>query len=293
MRIIFILFFLIAVFCDDLTAQWPKSNVYVFNIQRVSGEYQLTNARFLTAINSDGYNNQPHFANNLLYITAAYPDSPHTDIWELDVIRGIRSRVTQTSVSEFSPKISADGNFIYAVVIEEDGKTQRLWRYPVNRRGSAQRALLQPEDAGYYEWLGKNRIVIFRANETLTTEIAETSPAYRVLHTFNTKVGRCFRYLDHNRLVLVQEMRGQNYLGIFHINTLHWEPLIGMPGTSVDFAVSSGGDYWVGSGSELYKFNPHRDNSWIKIADLSPFGITNITRLDISVSGMIAVVDQP
>ncbi len=288
-----LVFFGIALCGVEAGAQWPASNIYVFNVVYERGEPRLIQPRYLTADNATGYNNQPHFHNNTLYISSASADDRHTDIWELDVVRGIRSRLTQTPVSEFSPKThAAFPDRLFTIVIEQDGSTQRLWEYPLRPRRHGIIALPQPLDAGYYEWLGRDRIAIFRANDSLSTEIARVYPAYRVMHTF-TDVGRCFQYLGNNLLAAVRSINGTAYLGTIHVETGHWEPIISMPGNSVDFVRGTNGHYWAGSGSSLYTFNPHRHNQWQRVADLSEYGITGITRLALSVSGLLALVDQP
>ena len=54
---------------------------------------------------------------------------------------------------------------------------------------------------------------------------------------------------------------------------------------SEDFAVTNSGVLIMGKGSELYNFDPYNHTDWVKIGDVSDFGLGGITRIAISPKG--------
>jgi hypothetical protein len=52
------------------------------------------------------------------------------------------------------------------------------------------------------------------------------------------------------------------------------------------------GTLLAGNNAKLFQFNPRRQTDWKEIADLSRFGVRNITRLAASTDGKLVVVVQ-
>jgi hypothetical protein len=51
---------------------------------------------------------------------------------------------------------------------------------------------------------------------------------------------------------------------------------------SEDFAITHSGVLIMGKGSELYNFDPYNHSDWVKIGDVSNFGLDGITRIAVS-----------
>ena len=51
---------------------------------------------------------------------------------------------------------------------------------------------------------------------------------------------------------------------------------------SEDFVITHSGVLIMGKGSVLYNFDPYNHSDWVRIADLSNYGLKGITRLAIS-----------
>ena len=62
---------------------------------------------------------------------------------------------------------------------------------------------------------------------------------------------------------------------------------------SEDFITLLDGTIIMGKGSKLYKFNKLKDISWLEIADLSNYGIYDITRLALNINqSKIVIVNK-
>ncbi|HNG90979.1 MAG TPA: hypothetical protein PK858_12265, partial [Saprospiraceae bacterium] len=121
---------LFATLCGMAPAQpAPHFDVLLFSVsQKPDSVWQIGSARFLTAFNRSGYNNQPSFFSPTeIYLSAQTPDdSTQTDIWSLNLGNLTRTRVTATpATSEYSPTLMPGGKRWSAVRVEEDG-SQRL-----------------------------------------------------------------------------------------------------------------------------------------------------------------------
>ena len=115
--------------------------------------------------NNDTYDNQPSFvpeSSAILYVSQ--DETGQTDIYRYDVASGEAARVTETQESEFSPRVTPDGEHITAVRIEADGATQRLWRFDLEGNN----AQPNPENVdriGYYAFLSPDNLALVRVDE--------------------------------------------------------------------------------------------------------------------------------
>src|SRR5437763_340665 len=79
-----------------------------------------------------GYNNQPFFmpdGQNILYTSIR---NKQADIYRYDIRTEATTQVTNTPESEYSPTLMPDRKDISVVRVEADGKTQRLWKFPLD-----------------------------------------------------------------------------------------------------------------------------------------------------------------
>src|SRR6266478_1198199 len=96
-----------------------------------------------------GYNNQPFFmpdGQSVLYTSIR---NKQADIYRYDLRDEATTQVTNTPESEYSPTLMPDRKNISVVRVEADGKTQRLWKFPLD--GGAPSLILENiKPVGYH-----------------------------------------------------------------------------------------------------------------------------------------------
>lgn len=271
------------------------SDLLLFSMQKTADStWQPFAPRFLTAFNPRGYNNQPaFFSGNELYLTVQTPgDTTQTDIYALDLLLKTQTRVTATpATAEYSPTLMPGGRRFSAVRVEEDGN-QRLWSFPLDRSDNGRPEFPNILNVGYHCWLRDTLAALFivgddGAPHTLYTVGTRSQKLQRVA----SNVGRCLQALPDGRLAFVAKTTDKTwFLKTFDPKKPIPEIAVIMPPGSEDFAVMPDGTFLSGSKSKLYQFKPGRNNDWKEIADLSKYGVKNITRLAAGRDGKVAVV---
>lgn len=292
------LLLLLCAVAHGLTAQRaPHFDVLLFSLsQKPDSLWQVGAARFLTAYNRSGYNNQPSFFSpSEIYLTAqTADDTTQTDIWSLHLGSLTRTRVTATTAtSEYSPTPMPGGKRWSAVRVEEDG-TQRLWSFPIDRSDNGRPEFPNLKQVGYHCWLRDTLVAFFLVGE---------NNAPHVLHLVGTKaqqprriashIGRCLQKTRSGHLAFVQKATDQTwFLKTYNLNQQMADIVVKMPANSEDFVILADGTYLSSSGSRLLQYHPRRDADWREISDLSRFGVKTITRMAVSAEGKLAVVVQ-
>lgn len=295
MRNVFPLLTVLGIAFPAAAQRLDHTDLLLFSMQKTADStWQPAAPRFLTAFNPRGYNNQPaFFSNSELYLTVQMPgDTTQTDIYALDLLVKTQTRVTATpATAEYSPTLMPGGRRFSAVRVEEDGN-QRLWSFPVDRSDNGRPEFPGILNVGYHCWLRDTLAALFivgddGAMHTLGTVGMRGQKFQRIA----SNVGRCLQVLPDGRLSFVTKTTDKTWF----LKT--WNPqkpipeivVIMLPG-SEDFAVMPDGTFISGSKSKLYQFKPGRNTDWKEIADLSKYGVKNITRLAASKDGNLVVV---
>lgn len=295
MRNVFPLLTVLGIAFPAAAQRLDHTDLLLFSMQKTADStWQPAAPRFLTAFNPRGYNNQPaFFSNSELYLTVQMPgDTTQTDIYALDLLVKTQTRVTATpATAEYSPTLMPGGRRFSAVRVEEDGN-QRLWSFPVDRSDNGRPEFPGILNVGYHCWLRDTLAALFivgddGAMHTLGTVGMRGQKFQRIA----SNVGRCLQVLPDGRLSFVTKTTDKTWF----LKT--WNPqkpipeivVIMLPG-SEDFAVMPDGTFISGSKSKLYQFKPGRNTDWKEIADLSKYGVKNITRLAASKDGKLVVV---
>jgi hypothetical protein len=271
------------------------SDLLLFPMQKTADStWQPVAPRFLTAFNPQGYNNQPNFfSNNELYLSVQTPDdTAQTEIYALDLLYRTLTRVTATpATAEYSPTLMPGGRRFSAVRVEEDGN-QRLWSFPLDRSDNGRPEFPNIFNVGYHCWLRDTLAALFivgddGAPHSLYTVGVKSQKLQRVA----SNVGRCLQTLPDGRLAFVTKTTEKTwFLKTFDPKKPIPEIAVVMPLGSEDFAVLPDGTFISGSGAKLYQYKQGRNTDWKVIADLSKYGVKNITRLAASKDGKLAVV---
>ncbi|HMO38306.1 MAG TPA: hypothetical protein PKC76_03320 [Saprospiraceae bacterium] len=280
-----------------------KSNVYVFDLKQYNDStFQLSQPRYLTAFNSNGYNNHPaFFSKNELCLSVQTLEDRQPDLYLFDLEKKTKTRLTQTAEGEYSAFPMGDG-YRFSAVRQEYGRTDStltLWEFPIDRLHDGRPIFKYIRNIGYYQWLNSSQVAAFFVGNPNSLAIVDVRTDSRT--PVATNVGRCFRKLPNGNLAYVsksstgpwelkqkkligQETQEEKERGITIAETL--------PGVE-DFAVLPDGSFLMGKSSRLYHLNPRsRNPEWKEISNLQFYRINNITRLALSDDMKLAIVAE-
>jgi hypothetical protein len=241
--------------------------------------FKVKKILWLSADNPVGYNNQVTKINDEFYYTRQHHDSIQTDIYSFDLENQLKYPVTRTKESEYSPKPAPDGKSFTTVRVESDGKTQLIWRYPIDRKGNGEKVKLPYDNIGYYQWQDKNKLALFLVEEIPTLIYYNLESGKE--ETISRNVDRCFKWIDKNTLYYI-DIFSEEFRYIKHFNPSNPEKdniIARIPNTVRDFTVLPYGTLVIGNGSRLLTYQNEIDVEWKPMVDLKEFGLENITRI--------------
>ncbi len=287
-------------FSLNLSAQLlPNTNMLLFDFNQKSDSiFEFKNPSFLTDFNKNGYNNQPYFmSDNELYLTVQFPnDTTQTDIYSLDLKNKKITQVTSTIESEYSPTFippaGRANDFEFSCVRVETNGDQRLWRFPLNRRSTGSPVFKGIKNIGYHFWVDYRDLILFGVGTPHKMLVADSRDESARFITSN--IGRCFQELPSGEVAYVEQISEDSWLLKKLDARTYRSSLItaGFPG-SEDFTILKDGTIIMAQGTRLYKFNQRRDVGWLEIADLSYYGMKNITRIAVNApeNKLVIVID--
>jgi hypothetical protein len=289
-RYIFVLSFFLAV---QLQAQLPQCNMYQFTVSKSSDQIKLSKAKFLTAFNKGGYNNQPQFfADDIVYFTTNYYDVEQTEIAKFDLFDETLTRITFTEESEYSPTPVPDMTDFSCVRVEKNKAIQTLCLYPEDGIGYPKRYLHNISNIGYHNWIDESTLALFLVEEPHhNLAIADAKSERRKI--ILDRIGRCLKIGKNNQLYFVHKLNEIKWYIKCYDNKVNMSEIIcpTLEG-SEDFEILNDGSILMGHGSELFIFDPKKSSlGWQSVADLGDQGIKNISRLILRKNRLI-IVDQ-
>ena len=284
------LFFLVlSIAC---TAQGlPSTSITLFSFDPTADNV-VSEPRYLTGFNPDGYNNQPaFFGAEVLYITSDWDAKGQTDILKLNTKRNTLAKVTDTPDSEYSPTPVPDDKSFSCISVplstsSDADPIQWLWKYPVDRSNSGNAISFDFENVGYHHWLNIHEVAIFLVGDPHTLIIYNTLNGETT--QIDKNIGRCFRMDNQGRLIYVHKAAHNIWYLKTHDTITGKKSIIGETKTkSEDFAVLNDGRLIMGQGSKLFILG--QVGGWTEVADLLKYNIKNISRLAVR-NNKIAVV---
>lgn len=280
--------FLITFITITTTTAQAKSDIYVLDFKRYgNGRWVFDNPIFVNSDNRGGYNNQPNFIGDLLFVSSQR-DGQQTDIYCYDFSKERVYNITQTDdIKEYSPTPVPNRNALSTVCIEEDGKTQRLWQYSLENPLNKSLIFEDIFNVGYHHWINNEDIALFIVGKPHELHIANarTKRSKKILHN----IGRTFKSASTNELYFIHKSTEAWYIKTYNIIDQDFKTIIKTLPKIEDYVVLKDGTFLMGHKNLIYKFNPAKDKDWIPVCDLQDLGVTEITRLAIG-KGKIAVV---
>ncbi|MFT5168885.1 MAG: hypothetical protein ACI8P3_004130 [Saprospiraceae bacterium] len=277
--------------------QLPNSNIMLFELnQKNDSTFLFNNPQYLTNFNKDGYNNQPYFiTDNELYITVQLStDTCQTDIYSLNLANKEITQVTATIESEYSPTFipptGSEKNYEFSSVRSDKAGNQNLWRFPINRSSKGSPVLNTIKNIGYHYWIDYRDIVLFVVDKPHKMLVADTRDESARFVTAN--IGRCFQELPDGSVAFVEKMSDDSWLlKKMDARTYRTSLITATLAKSEDFTILRDGTIIMAFGAKLYKFNQRIDTTWKEIANLSFYGMDNISRIAVNgAENKIAIV---
>lgn len=278
----------VAMLAQDL----PNCNIYLFKTEWRDSVLSFSEPQFLTGFNRAGYNNQPAFLSNTeLLVTVGMAGESQTDIYLLDLEKRQKMRLTKTAESEFSPKPTPDNLYFSVVRVElDEGRTQRLWQYPLDRKDGGKAVFKFLRGVGYYHWLDPYKVAIFNVSEANYLSLGDTRDGST--QYLAPAIGRCFGTSPNGRLVFLHKVTAARHvIKAMDKNTQEAQEISLALEDAEDFVIMADGSMLMGKGSRIFRMHPLRKkDSWEEVVDLKSLGINNINRMAISKDGKLAVV---
>jgi hypothetical protein len=174
----------------------------------------------------------------------------------------------------------------------EDPIDQQIFRFPLDLSGPGRPIIPGILNVGYHCWLTSNALALFLVDDP--PKLAFIDEGESTPRIYSSLIGRCLKRTGSGELAYVHKYSDTFwYLKHLNTDTKRSEILIEtLPGQE-DFAIAPSGEYFMGSGSTIYVYDPAKSPArWVPVFDLSLVGIKRITRLTISADYKIAIVDQ-
>ena len=290
----FLSFFFILLISQSGKAQ-DESDLFIFSLDRpAKGEYHLHTPRYFGQFNKGGYTNQPSFTHEgdvLLSVRKA--GESQNDIYSLSLKSMKFRQLTQTSASEYSPRIHPYEEHL--TFLRQDGASpmdQQVCKVHL-RTGAFDCVTGILRDVGYYTWLSDHTLGLFRI-EGDVHKLSYYDVNEEKSRRITSSVGRTLVSDKDGWLIYVHKFT-EDYWYIKKYNPANSEITIVTQtvSKSEDFALAADGTYFMAKDHLLYSFHPDLGKEWKQVADLSVYGIRFITRLAVSNDGKrLAVIAE-
>ncbi len=274
-----------------MQAQLPNTQIYTFDFTDGS-EFKLYNTKFLSFDNKTGYNNQPTFIGDELYYTRSFKKfgKEQTDIVALDVKNKLKSQVTKSLSSEYSPTLCPDRKHFSVVRAFENG-VQQLWKLPLDRQDTGEALFPQITNIGYHCWMNEYEVALFLVDEEKGHELVIGDLRTGDITHVSFNVGRCLMKSPKGNLIYVHKVSDTVWqLKSRNIQTDETVLLTQTLPETEDYAIMPDGRIITGYDGHLYRLEPQQGNEWISLIRVNHI-IDNkeITRIAVK-KGKIAIV---
>jgi Tol biopolymer transport system component len=234
-----------------------------------------------------GYNNQPFFMPDGQTILYTSNRNKQTDIYAYDIRTGQTRQITNTPESEYSPTLMPDRKNISVVRVESDGKTQRLWKFPL--AGGAPSLIAEDiKGVGYHLWIDDHTLALFIVGGSGKPNYLEIYDMRTSKSEFVTEnPGRVLRRIpNQNKFSFVQKVSNDHWeIKAFDLRARTSSSLIETVKGAEDYAWLPDGRLLMGKDSKLFVVTPLSDPKWIQADDFAVPGLQGISRIAVSPKG--------
>lgn len=273
----FLSLFICSIGINNLDAQMPVTSLYSFDLKPQEESFVLSKPNYLSGFVTKSYINQPHFINDSeVLVSCDHDRDGFTDILLLNIKNNSFSVFCETKdISEFSPTISLTRDQVLTTRIEDDKKTQTVWKYPLNKSSKGSNFLPKVENPGYFAQLNPSQIAVYQVFEPNRLSIWNFDS--NSLSTIDNNIGRCLKVNSKGQLIYSGKINGKGVLKRYTPSTKEIEVLVDFDGQ--DFELLDDDTVIAGKGMMLSYIRLSSKGKWVNFADLSVVGIKDISRL--------------
>lgn len=180
-----------------IAAEMPGFDIWTAAVSNQGESLELSAVTRRT--NRAGYDNQPYFISNDVFLYTSGEADGQTDAWRFDLRDGTTTRILKTAESEYSPQQTPSGE-IAVVRVDLEG-VQQLWTLAP---GAQRYEMLFPqlEGIGYQAWLDRDRVALFVIRERMELHVANRSSGEVMV--LSRALGRCLQALPDSSLLFVE-----------------------------------------------------------------------------------------
>lgn len=280
----------IALLCFAANAQLPNSQLYSFKLSKLDTLYTLSQPKYLSFFNPQGYNNQPSFKDNFeMYFVSNVYNENSTDLFYFDFQHEFLVQITATEASEYSPEYNTYKQVLNCIRVNEKGD-QTMWEYPLDNSHWGKPVLPTVDNAGYYFIYNKDTIVVFQVGDPHELRLFTTDG--KISRGLSQNIGRCFDQLSDGKMTYVHKISPDKWmLRSMDLTTAKSEFIIEMPLGVEDYVVLQDNTVICGSESILYYYQVDQpERKWEVLDDMSFYRISNLTRIAVNKSEDILVL---
>lgn len=282
---------LCAIFLTALAAATPglqAQDIFLFDLERSGGDFTLTNGKNLTE--REGYDNQPFFTSDSTTVLFASQRDGDNDVFEYVMETGKIRQLTHTpDTPEYSPMPNQE-NTHFTVVRENTVPDQTVWR--VGRdSGESKWALHSREPIGYYMFNQRGEALVW-IRYAYIVQLVRPLEGESIFISGHAAPSTPKLVPGTESFSFVhRQVNGESWIKKLDPATLSVTPVAPLVGTQIYYGWTMEGTLLTARGSTLLHWDPEVSREWEEVADLSPFGLRDITRLMVSPDGsMIAIV---
>ena len=285
-------FWIILFYLPAMAQNLPETEIYLFELVSSSDSLSFKNGKNISK--NKGYDNQPSFYSNdsLIY---ARTRNGQTDIAGYHPEISENFWISHTKIgSEYSPKKIPNSTSVAAVRLDTTG-LQRLYKYEI--KSGESRELIPELKVGYFTFLDSHSLiasVLTGSHMDLVLYDLEKNTS----QTIATNAGRSLHKVPGTASMSYTVVNEEGNLDLYLLDFREGEPssffICTLPAGAQDYVWLDRDRILLGSGNQLFLYNILGRTEWTAVADLSEYGLENITRMALNEKGtLLAIVAEP
>jgi hypothetical protein len=276
MRFIFLLFLSNSIYAQETI----NNEIFLFDLLSENRELRVDNGQNISL--NPGYDNQPSFYSDEVLLYARTIDG-QTEIVAYNLEDKKINRISNTSIgSEYSPSRIPGEEDVAAVRLDTTG-LQRLYRY---KWETGENNLIHRDlKIGYFAFLNEDKLlvtVLAGAGMELVLLDLKNKAEKKIV----SAAGRSLHRIPGTKSMSYTAVNNQNELDLYLLDNVEQEPesffLTALPPGVQDYVWLDRDRILVGQDNKLLLYDMLGESEWIEVADLSDYGLKNITRLAVN-----------
>ena len=258
-----------------------NTEVYLMDLSFGAEKFELSNFRNIS--NDDGYDSQPSFQSNNLVIFAGN-NGGQTDIAQYNIRFDKKFWYHEGSASsQYSPQRIPNSENVLSVHLDSTGY-QRLFHHHITL-GNYEEA--HPDlRVAYFAMYNENLLVgSVLGDDGLDLVVANLET--KAVDTLAYNAGRSYHRVPDSKSMSYTYVNEEGNHDIYQLDMSSFESFFvtQLPIDVKDHIWLNDSTLLIGSGAKLFLYDLFGEDRWIEVADLSEYGIDNITRMAVSPDG--------